>query len=105
MSDIEHVQVTVDIMGKEFQIACPRDEEEALLASARILSDRMKAIRETGKIFGTDRIAIVAALNLTHELLQKRDETQYLGQSLSQRIDTMCAKIEGALQETQQMEI
>ncbi len=105
MTEIKSVPVTVQIMGKEFQLACPEDERDALIESAKMLDDRMRSIRETGKVFGTERIAIVAALNLTHELLQQRDTTQFLGQSLSQRIETMHAKIERALQDTQQMEI
>ena len=56
-------------MGKEYQISCPADEEEALKRSARYLNDQMVEIRSTGKVVGVDRVAVMAALNITNDLL------------------------------------
>jgi cell division protein ZapA len=64
--------VFVKILDKEYQVACPREERQALVESAHLLDERMKAIRGTGAVIGLERIAVMAALNLSHELLQAR---------------------------------
>ncbi len=64
--------VVVKILDKDYQVACPRDERQALIESAHLLDERMKAIRSTGAVIGLERIAVMAALNLSHELLQAR---------------------------------
>lgn len=64
--------VFVKILDKEYQVACPREERQALLESAQLLDERMKVIRGTGAVIGLERIAVMAALNLSHELLQAK---------------------------------
>ncbi len=64
--------VFVKILDKEYQVACPREERQALLESAQLLDERMKAIKGTNTVIGLERIAVMAALNLSHELLQAR---------------------------------
>ncbi|MDH5592316.1 MAG: cell division protein ZapA, partial [Gammaproteobacteria bacterium] len=59
--------VSVSILGKEYQIACPEEEKDALLSSAQLLHKNMEQIRSTGKVVGLDRIAVMAALNLANE--------------------------------------
>lgn len=61
--------VTVDIMGRELKIACSDDERDALLNAVSYLDKKMSGIRDTGKVIGVERIAIMAALNIAHELL------------------------------------
>ena len=68
MSDIKRVYVT--ILDKDYQIACPPEEREALHDAAGELDQRMRAIRNTGSVIGLERIAVMAALNLCHELQQ-----------------------------------
>ena len=70
MSQDEPLGVTIKILDKDYRIACQPDEQEGLLVSARLLDQRMREIRMTGKVIGTDRIAVLAALNLAHELVQ-----------------------------------
>ncbi|TQV69696.1 cell division protein ZapA [Exilibacterium tricleocarpae] len=66
--------VYVNILDKEYQVACPPRERDALLQSARELDQRMRAIKTGGSVIGLERIAVMAALNLCHELLAlKRD--------------------------------
>jgi cell division protein ZapA len=65
--------VSVKILDKEYQVSCQEDEVDALTSSARFLDQQMRQIRESGKVFGLDRIAVMAALNLANELLQKRN--------------------------------
>jgi len=63
------LSVPVRIMGKEFNVECPPDEHEALVASAEFVNERMNAIRKRGKALGSERIAVMVALNLARELL------------------------------------
>ena len=66
------LSVTVRIMGREYTVVCPPDEHEALVASADFLNERMTAIRRRGKALGAERIAVMAALNISRELLEVR---------------------------------
>ncbi len=63
------IPVTIRILGKEYQVACGQDERQALLDSAQYLNDKMRRIRDHGKVVGLDRIAVMAALNLANEVL------------------------------------
>lgn len=62
--------VYVKILDKEYQVACPPEERGALLQSAQVLDERMRMIKNSGSVIGLERIAVMAALNLSHELLQ-----------------------------------
>ncbi len=66
------ISLDVAIMGREFRIACPEDEKEGLLQAVSYLDRKMREIRETGKVIGLERIAIMAALNITHDYLSAR---------------------------------
>lgn len=68
----EPLSVTVRIMGKEYTVACPPDEHEALVKSADYLNERMSSIRKRGKALGAERIAVMAALNIARELLEMK---------------------------------
>ena len=59
----------VKIMGRDFRVACEDGEEKELLAAVDYLDRRMSEIRDSGKVIGAERIAIMAALNITHEFL------------------------------------
>lgn len=62
--------VSVRILDKEYQVSAPAEEVDELTKSARVLDERMGTIRDSGKVFGADRIAVMAGLNLSHELLK-----------------------------------
>ena len=62
--------VTINVMGREFRVAAPGGEERQLMASVDFLNKKMREIRDTGKVVGNERIAIMAALNIAHEFLQ-----------------------------------
>lgn len=66
-SSVKNVDVT--ILDRQYKIACPDDERESLMASVAYIDQKMREIKEAGKIAGTDRIAVMAALNVAHELL------------------------------------
>ena len=63
--------VTITVMGREFRVAAPDGEERQLLASVDFLNKKMREIRDSGKVVGNERIAIMAALNIAHEHMQK----------------------------------
>jgi cell division protein ZapA len=59
----------INVMGREFRVACPEDEQKGLLEAVDYLNKKMGEIRDAGKVIGLERIAIMAALNIAHELL------------------------------------
>lgn len=87
--------VEVKILDKEYLVACPEEEQEALIRAARHLDNKMREIRTSGKVFGTERIAVMAALNMTHELLEKDS----MSDATSTLLKAMDSKLEDALGE------
>lgn len=81
--------VFVKILDKEYQVACPREERQALVESAQLLDERMKAIRGTGAVIGLERIAVMAALNLSHELLQAKTSRNNSGDGVASHSDLL----------------
>jgi cell division protein ZapA len=63
--------LTISLLGREFRVACPEGEERQLLAAAEYLNRKLKEVRDTGKVVGNERIAIMAALNIAHESMSK----------------------------------
>ena len=68
--------IKISLLGKEYPISCPRDEEHDLLLAARYLDEKMRAIRDNGRVIGTERVAVMAALNIASELLQARNKNK-----------------------------
>ena len=96
MSD-EPVGVDIRVLDKDYRIACPAEEQNDLLASARYLDSRMREIRQTGRVIGTDRIAVLAALNIVHELLQIQNGQPSLGPDVSRRLGRLQERIGATL--------
>ena len=61
--------VAINVMGREFRVGCPEGEEKQLLASVDYLNRKLREVRDTGKVVGNERIAIMAALNIAHEYM------------------------------------
>ena len=91
------VPVTVQLMENEYRVACSEDHRESLLAAADYLNDKMLEIRDAGKLLGVERIAVMAALNISHELLTYRQETAELSDFLDGRMQELLHKVELAL--------
>ena len=89
--------ITINILEKEFRIACPPEEKDALLASARYLNEKMRELRDTGKVIGLDRISIMAGLNITHELLQQKHRADKLDGVVSPRLSSLQRRMEQLL--------
>ncbi|MDO3381333.1 cell division protein ZapA [Gilvimarinus algae] len=88
--------VHVKILDKDYQVACPAEERSALIQSAQILDERMRLIKNTGGVIGLERIAVMAALNLSHELLQAQSNHSAVGGD-SATLQRMQEKIEAQL--------
>jgi cell division protein ZapA len=105
VSEREIARVSVRILDKEYFVACPYEERSALLDSAEYLNTKMREIRDSGKIVGVDRIAVMAALNVANELLQSRGREQQVEGNLGQRLRAMRERVESALAKGQQLEL
>ncbi len=90
--------VSLSIMGKEYKIACAVDEQNDLIQSAQQLDRQMRQMRDSGKVAGADRIAVMAALNLAHELQLVKSQNVMLSQHLSECLAKMTHKIENVLE-------
>ncbi|MDL0431213.1 cell division protein ZapA [Marinobacter sp. TBZ242] len=88
--------VEVKILDKEYLVACPEEEQDALLQAARHLDIKMREIRSSGKVFGTERIAVMAALNITHDLLER----DTMSDAASSILNAMDKKLDTALNES-----
>lgn len=93
----------VSIMGREFRIACQEDERQGLLESVAYLDRRMREIKDGGKVVGIERIAIMAALNIAHELLTTRVGGGFDMGDLKRRIASMQAVVEQAMTEQEEL--
>lgn len=94
--------INITIMGRDFSVACPPEEQEDLMDAARYLDKNMKEIQKTGKIIGAERCAIMAALNITNDLLQLKRATN--GQEkVQERLVSMQQRIEEALREAESL--
>ena len=105
MTHQDQARVSVRIMEKEYVVACPYEERSALLDAAEFLNARMREIRDTGKVVGLDRIAVMAALNLAHEILKGKDRESGLVNGVGQRVRALRERVEGALGKSQQLEL
>ena len=99
------VQVNIKILEKEYQISCPASERAALVESAELLNRKMREIRDTGKVIGLDRIAVMAALNMANELLRSRSRGEHLEGDAKLRLQAMRERVEGARQTSRQLEL
>lgn len=79
--------VLINVMGREFRVAAPEGEDKQLLASVDYLNRKMREIKDTGKVVGNERIAIMAALNIAHELLSSKD-----GRAVANSFDEIAVK-------------
>jgi cell division protein ZapA len=93
------------ILDKEYRVSCAPDEEDGLRESGRLLDQRMREIRQAGRVIGTDRIAVMTALNLAHELLEFHRERDQLSESFGRRIKALREKVEVALNDGNQLEL
>jgi len=97
--------VKLNILDKEYRVACPIGEEESLHASAHLLNARIQEVRDRGKAIGTDRVAVMAALNLANDFLAQKNDWEHSSKSFYTRIRSLQDRIDLALKNTQQLEL
>jgi len=104
MSD-NQARVSVRILENEYHISCPIEERSDLLDSAEFLNLKMREIRDSGKVVGLDRIAVIAALNMANELIRFRNRDTNLDSDVGGRLRILRERVESALEKGQQLEL
>ena len=94
--------VTVTILDKEYQVACPEEQQPELIVSAKYLDKQMRGIRDSGKVVGLERIAVMAALNISYELLQASEQGSAPPE---EGVGQLNRKIDDALYQLRQLQI
>ena len=105
MSDERVSRISVRLLDREYQVACPSEERADLLDSAEYLDAKMREVRDAGKVVGLDRIAVISALNLANELIKLRRHGSTLDGDVGARIRTLRERVEAALARGQQLEL
>jgi cell division protein ZapA len=105
MSDERITRVSVRVLDREYQVACPAEERSDLLDSAEYLDSKMREVRDTGKVVGLDRIAVISALNIANELIKVRRNGSPLDGDLGARLRGMRERVESALEKGKQLEM
>ena len=100
-----HAQVSVRILDKEYQVACPLDERTDLLDSAEVLNAKMLEIRNSGRVVGLDRIAVMAALNMANDLLHAQAKDRLIEGDLSSRLRDISDRVDSVLDESKQLDL
>jgi cell division protein ZapA len=88
--------LVIKILEKEYRVACPAEEKESLIASANMLNKKLTEIKQKGSVIGTERIAVMAALNMSHELLNGHALIEEHAE-LNDRIDSLSEKIDNTM--------
>lgn len=97
--------ITIKIIGRDYQIACGPDEEDALRQAATYLNKQMEKVKKHGSTLGFEKIAVMTALNLSYELLQSSQQADESENGAQQFLTELEKKIESALQTSRQFEI
>ena len=95
----------VKILDKEYQVNCPPADQEALIKSAQYLDENMRKIKGRGNIHGTEKIAVMAALNITHDMLRKNRMINDTRLSTAQQVKGLEDKIDLAIASSRQLEL
>jgi cell division protein ZapA len=97
--------LTVNIVGKDYQVACPAGEEDSLREAAQYLHSLMESIRASGRVVGLDRVAVMAALNISNELLQNRREQGAAAAQVSAKMQKLSDRVADAVSANKQLQI
>ncbi len=100
-----YAQVSVRILDKEYQVACPANERTELLDSAEILDAKMREIQNAGRVVGLDRIAVMAALNMANELLRAQARDRELDGDVSNRLKNISDRVDSILGSAKQLDL
>ncbi|MBU6377281.1 MAG: cell division protein ZapA [Gammaproteobacteria bacterium] len=98
-------RISIRILEKEYLIACPHEERSALLDAAEFLNGKMREIRDSGKVVGLDRVAVMAALNLANDLLKMQDKERRTEAENGNRVRALRERIDAAVNRSQQLDL
>lgn len=102
---MERKTVNINILDKEYPVSCGPDEEAALTASAAHLDKQMRNIRGSGKVIGLERIAVMAALNITNDMLGGDGQPAAAKGKNAERIKRINGKVDAALHRFRQLQL
>jgi cell division protein ZapA len=105
MSDDRISRVNVRLLDRQYEVACPAEERSDLLDSAEYLDAKMREVRDTGKVVGLDRIAVISALNIANELIKLKQQGSSLDGDVGSRLKALRERVEAALEKGQQLEL
>jgi cell division protein ZapA len=105
VSEDRVARVSVRLLDREYQVACPAEERSDLLDSAEYLDGKMREVRDTGKVVGVDRIAVISALNIANELIKMRRNGSSVDADLGAKLQRLRERVEAALEKGQQLEL
>jgi cell division protein ZapA len=105
MSEDKLSRVSVRLLDREYQVACPVDERSDLLDSAEYLDAKMREVRDSGSVVGLDRVAVISALNIANELIKLRRNGGSVDVDLGARLRGLRERVELALEKGQQLEL
>ncbi len=97
--------INISILDKDYKVACPPGEQSALLESAKFLDSKMREVRDSGNIVGSERIAVITALNMANDLLKSSHVDKAIGEELPPRLKDLENKISRVLEQAKQLEI
>jgi cell division protein ZapA len=105
VSEDRVARVSVRLLDREYQVACAAEERSDLLDSAEYLDAKMREVRDTGKVVGVDRIAVISALNIANELIKMRRNGSSVDPDLGAKLQRLRERVEAALEKGQQLEL
>jgi cell division protein ZapA len=105
VSEDRVARVSVRLLDREYQVACSAEERSDLLDSAEYLDAKMREVRDTGKVVGVDRIAVISALNIANELIKMRRSGSSVDADLGAKLQRLRERVEAALEKGQQLEL
>ncbi len=97
--------INVTLLDKEYLIACSEEERDILHRAIELLNQKMREVKSSGKVIGSERIAVMAALHIAHEFLQYKDRNESYTSNVDNLIRRLQSKIDDALVKGRQMEI
>ena len=96
---------TIEILGKIYSIRCPESELPSLQEAAAFLNRKMSEVQESGKAINLERIAIISALNITHQFLQLDQQKNSFMNKINQRINHLQDKLDTTINKSLQTEL
>jgi cell division protein ZapA len=94
---VSNEPVSVHLLDREYTVGVEPEERSSLMAAAKLLDSKMREVRGSNRMAAVDRVAVLAALNLAHELQQLRDERHTRERELSRALDELHRKLDGVL--------